>query len=87
MRPVRVLGESVGELPILIVQDSSHLKDGIVYDCRPPFLPVSLQLEDIGPFPLWRTVVLASLASPPQEDFMAIGGVSPERVAIPELAV
>ena len=56
-------------------------------DCRPPLLPVSLRLKDIGPLPLRRTVVSASLAAPPQEDFMAIGGVSPEKVAIPELCV
>ena len=77
MRPVRVLEESVGELPILTVQDPSDLQDAIVYDCRPPLLPVSLRLEDIGLLPLRRTVVSASLAVPPQEDFMAIGGVSP----------
>ena len=50
-------------------------------------LPVSLRLEDIGPLPLRRTVVSANLATPPQEDCMAIGGVSPERVTIPELGV
>ena len=87
MRPVRVLEESVGELPTLTVQDPSDLQNTIVYDCRPLLLPVSLRLEDIGPLPLRRTVVSASLAAPPQEDFMAIGGVSPERVAIPELGV
>ena len=47
----------------------------------------SLRLEDIGPLPLWRTVVSASLAAPSQEDFMFISGVSPERVAIPQLGV
>ena len=88
IRPVRVLEESVGvELPTLTVQDASNLQGAIVYDCRPPLLPVSLRLEDIGPLPLCRTVVSASLAAPPQEDFMAIGGVSSERVAIPELGV
>ena len=87
MRPVRVLEESVGELPTLTVQDPSDLQDAIVYDCGPPLLPVSLRLEDIGPLSLRRTVVSASLAAPPLEDFMAIGGMSPERVAIPELGV
>ena len=47
----------------------------LVYDCRPPLLPVSLQLEDIGLLPLRRTVVSASLAVPPREDSMAISGV------------
>ena len=88
MRPVRILEESVGvEPPTLTVQDASDLQGAIVYDCRPPILPVSLRLEDIGPLPLHRTVVSASLAAPPLEDFMAIGGASPEGVAIPELGV
>ena len=58
-----------------------------MYDCRPPLLPVPLQLEDIGPLPLRPTVVSASLAAPPREDGMAASGVSPEGVAIPELGV
>ena len=57
----------------------------IVHDCWPSLLPVSLQLEDIGPLTLRRPVVSASLAAPPRED--CISGVSPEWVAIPELGV
>ena len=34
-----------------------------------------------------RLQASASLAAPPQEDFMAIGGASPEGVAIPELGI
>ena len=61
VRPVRVMGESVGDLPILTIQDPSDVQDAIVYDCQPPLLPVSLQLKDIGPLPLrgatpWSTV-------------------------------
>ena len=82
---VRVLEESVGDLTTLTVQDPSSLQGAIVYVCRPPLLPVSLRLEDIWPLPLWRTVVSASLAAPPQEDCIAIGGVSPGTAAIPEL--
>ena len=80
-------GGSVGDLPILTIQDPSDLQGAIVYDCRPPFLPVSLQLQDIGLLPLRPTVVSANLAAPPQEDGMAVGGVSPEGVAILELGV
>ena len=50
-------------------------------------LPVSLRLEDIGLLPLQRKVVSASLTAPPREDCKAIGGLSPERVGIPELGV
>ena len=88
MRPVRIVEESDGvEPPILTVQDASDLQGAFVYDCRPPMLPVSLQFEDIGPLPLRRTVVSASLAAPPLEDSMVISGASPEGVAIPELGV
>ena len=79
MRPVRILEESVGvEPPTLTVQDALDLQGAIVYDCRPPMLPVSLRLKDIRQLPLRRTVVSASLAVPPQEDFVAIGGASTE---------
>ena len=88
MRPVRILEESVGvEPPTLTVQDASDLQGAIVYDCRPPMLPVSLRFEDIGSLPLRRTVASASLAASTQEDFMAISGANPEGVAIPELGV
>ena len=73
-RPVCVVGESVGDLPVLTIQDTSDVQGAIVYDCRPPLLPVSLQLK-------------ASLAAPPWEDGLAISGVGPEGVAIPEIGV
>ena len=87
VRPVRVVGESVGDLPILRIQDASEVQGAIVYGCRPPLLPVSLQLKDIGPLPLRPALVSASLAAPPWEDGLAISGVGPEGVAIPELGV
>ena len=85
VRPVRVMGESVGDLPILTIQDPSDLQGALVYYCRPPLLPVSLKLEDIGP--LQPTVVSASLAAPPREDGMGVSCVSSEGVAITELGV
>ena len=87
MQPILVMGESVGDIPILTIQDSSDVQGAIVYDCRPPLLPVSLQLKDIGALPLRPTVVSASLAAPPGEDGMAISGVGPEGIVLPELGV
>ena len=87
MRPIRVMGELVGDLPILTIQDPSDLQGAIMYDCWPPLLPVSLQLEDIGLLPLRPTVVSANLAAPPRENGFAVGGVSPEGLAIPELGI
>ena len=80
-------GGSIGDLPILMIPDTADLQGAIVYNCRPPLLPVSLQLKDIGPLPLRPTAVSANLAAPPREDGMAVGGASPEGVAIPELGV
>ena len=85
--PVRVMGESVGDLPMLTIQDPSDLQGAVVYDCRPPMLPVSLKLVDIGPLPLWPTVVSASLAASPRAEGTAVSGVSPEGVMFPELGV
>ena len=79
--PVRVMGGggSIGDLPILMIPDTADLQGAIVYDCRPTLLPVSLQPKDIGPLPLRPTVVSASLAAPPRDDGMAVGGASPGR--------
>ena len=84
MRPTRVLEESIDiGPPTLTIQDASDLMGAIVYDCRPPILPVCLGLKGIGLLPL----ASASLAAPPLEDSMVIGGASPEGVAIPEFGV
>ena len=83
MRPTRVRDEPVGvESPTMTVQDIPDLKGAIIYDCRPPLLPVSLPLKDIGLSPRARPVALVNLAAPPPDDSMMIGGASTERVAI-----
>ena len=51
------------------------------------FASVTSAEGDIGLLPQARPVASASLAAPPPEDSMLIGGASPERVAIPELGV
>ena len=88
MWPARVRDEPVVvESPTSTVQVIPDLTGAIIYDCRPPLLPVSLRLQDIGLSPRTRPVASASLAAPPPEDSMEIGGASPERVAIQELNV
>ena len=82
LRPTRVRDEPVGvEYPTMTVQDIPDLTGAIIYDCRPPLLPVSLRLKDIWLLPRTRPVASASLAAPPPEDSMVIG------VAIPEVGV
>ena len=52
IRPVRVMSGSVSDLPILTLQDPANTQGELVYDCRPPLLPMSLQLCDLGPLQL-----------------------------------
>ena len=87
MRPAGVLQESVSDIQVVTAQEASDMQGELMYYCRPPLLPVSLQLEDFGALPLRWTVASASLEAPPQVDLMEIGGVSPEMVAVPELGV
>ena len=81
MRPVRILEESVGvEPPSLTVQDASDLQGAIVYDCRTS--DVTCVSATRGYWAIASTpnsCFIASLAAPPQEDFMAISGVEPGR--------
>ena len=59
----------------------------MVYDCRPPLLPVSLQLSGIGPLSGLPTVVSASVAVLPWEDGLTISGVGSDGLVVPELGV
>ena len=65
IRPVRVMAGLVSDLPILTLQDPADAQGALVYDCRPPLLPVSLQLGDLGTFARMRPDVSASVAVPP----------------------
>ena len=68
MRPVRVVERSVGDFQVLTLQDPSVVQGAVVYDCRPPLVPVSLQLSGIGPLSGLPTVVSAIVAVPHWED-------------------
>ena len=48
-RPVPVMSEAVGELPILTIQDPTDMAGASVVDCRPPVLPVSIPLNALSP--------------------------------------
>ena len=74
MRPVRVVKTSVGDLPVLTLQDPSDVQGVVVYDCQPPLLPVSLDLGGIGLLSGLPTVVSASVVVPPREDGLTISG-------------
>ena len=59
VRLVRVMTESVDNFPILTIQDPADVQGVMVYDCRPPWLPVSLPLCDLEHcLKHWREVLL-----------------------------
>ena len=87
MRPVHVMEGSVGDLPILTIQDPSNIQGAMVYDCRAPLLPVPLKLSDIGPLSGQPSVVSASVAVPPWEDGLTISVVGSDVLVVPELGV
>ena len=47
------------------IQGPADVQGEMVYDCRPPLLPVSLEMSNIGPLSVRTTVVAASVAVPP----------------------
>ena len=74
---------SVGDLPILTIQDPADVQGEMVYDCRPPLLPVSLVILDR----VRVTVVAASVAVPPWEEGQTINNLNSDVVAFPGLGV
>ena len=48
-RPVHVMSEEVGEIPLLTVQNPADMVGATVIDCRPSGLPVSIPLSALSP--------------------------------------
>ena len=71
-------GACVGDIgwgsSVLTLQDPSDVQGAVFYDCRPPLLPVSLDLSGIGPLPGLPPVVSASVGVPPKENGLTISG-------------
>ena len=86
IRPVQVMSGSVSNLPIL-TQDPVDAQGALVYDCWPPFLPVSLHLCDLGTLAGRRPEVSASVAVPLWDEGPSIGDVDSDMVVFPQLGV
>ena len=84
---MRVMSGSVSDLPILTLQDPADAQGTLIYDCRPPLLPVSLQLCDLGPLPVRRPAVSASVAVPPWGEGQSIDEMGSDLVVFPELGI
>ena len=89
MRPVRVVEISVGDLPVLTLQDTLDVQGAVVYDFSASVAPLSLNRSGIGPLSGLSTVVSASVVVPPREDGLTIisGGGGSDGVVVPELGV
>ena len=71
---MHVMETSVCDVPVLTLQDPSDVQGSVVCDCRPPLLPVSLDLSGIGPLSGLSTVVSASVVVPARVDGLMISG-------------
>ena len=74
---MRVMETSaVGDLPVLTLQDPSAAQGAVVFDCRPPLLPVSLDLSGVGRLSGLPPAVSAGVEVPPSEHDLSfsVGG-------------
>ena len=75
-QPVRVMDPPIWIAPRLTVQDPLMAAGAVVFDCRPPFIPVSLDVTGID-MPTIRSSVLsaeADVVSPEREQSFGGGG-------------
>ena len=80
----RVRVEPVCEQSVLpVVQDVRGLAGALVYDCRPPLLPVSIPLQDLHCSSPDRPTAPSSLVAAPVEVTPGFSGSVRERVATP----
>ena len=83
-RETRVREEPVCEQSVLpVVQDVRGLAGALVYDCRPPLLPVSIPLRDLHCSSADRPTAPSSLVAAPVEVTPGFSGLVRERVATP----
>ena len=83
MRPVRVMETSVGDLPVLTLQDPSAAQGAMVFDCRPPLLPVSLDLSGVGLSSGLPPAGSAGVEVPPSEHGLSFSGGDSDGLIIP----
>ena len=82
VRPVRVMETSVGDLPVLTLQDPSDVQGAVVFDFRPP-------LSGIGLLSGLPSAASARMGVPPSEHVLSTSGGGGDSVGlvIPELGV
>ena len=69
-----------------VVQDVRELAGNIIFDCRPPILPVSILLHDFRGASVDRPAAPSSLAAAPAEETPGCSGSVREQVTTPRFA-
>ena len=80
---MRVMDRLGCALPVLTLQDPADAQGAVVYDCRPPLLPVSLQLGELGMLARVRPAAWAGVAVPPWEVGPSVSDVDSDMVVFP----
>ena len=83
MRPTRVQDISAGVLSPVAVSDQTP--GTIIYDCRPPILPVTVRLRGLRGPCVVRSTASSSLAAPPEGEDLVAGASVPDPAAAPEI--
>ena len=87
VRPVRVMTESVGDLPVLTLQDPADVQGAVVRDCRPPLLPVSIPLSALGPMTGQHSRGTTSMCVPPHDEEYSVLNMDTDVITFRELGV
>ena len=86
-RPVRVMESPVQNVPVLTVQDPLAVAGAVVLDCRPPLLPVSMDIRGVDLLAIRAPAVSAGAGVLPLEREQLFGGVDLLSLICPELGV
>ena len=73
-RPVRIMESPVQNVPLLMVQDPLAAAGAVVLDCRPPLLPVSMDISDVDLSAIRAPAVSAEAGVFPPEREQSFGG-------------
>ena len=86
-RPVRVMEPPVQNVPVLTVQDPLAAAGAVVLDCRPPLLPVSMDISGVDLLAIRAPAVSAGAGVLPPDREQLFGGGDLLSFICPELGV
>ena len=86
-RPVRVMEPSMEKLPVLTIQDPSAAAGVVVLDCRPPLLPVTMDISEVDMSAGWMLMLSTGVDVLPSERGPSFGGGDLVGLICPQLGV